>query len=344
MKKLLNTLYITKPETFLALENEAVMVKEGDATILRVPLLNIEAIVHFGYTIGCSPALIAECAKRNILITFLTENGKYLGSIIGESKGNVTLRKEQYRISDDEYRSCIYARNFIFGKLHNSKWVLERATRDYELRVDVESIKKCTSQISELMKDVLDCERLDLLRAIEGNAAHCYYSVFNELVLQNKDFFVFKNRNRRPPTDPINALLSFAYVLLAADCRHALEGVGLDAFVGFLHRDRPGRASLALDLMEELRSVIADRFVLSLINRQEITQKDFRITESGAVLLTDDARKKFLAAWQTRKKDVITHPFLDEKIEWGIVAHSQSLLLSRTIRGDLDSYPVFLWK
>lgn len=344
MKKLLNVLYITKPETFLALENETVVVKEKDETLMRVPLLNIEGIVHFGYTMGCSPALICECAKRNILITFLTENGKYLGSTIGESKGNVTLRKEQYRISDDEYRSCLYARNFIFGKLHNSKWILERATRDYELRVDVEAIKKESEQISKLMKKALNCEDLEELRAIEGNAAHSYYKVINELILQNKEFFIFSGRNRRPPTDPINSLLSFSYVLLAADCRHALETVGLDAFVGFLHRDRPGRVSLALDLMEELRSVMADRFVLSLINRQEIVQKDFRFTESGAVLLTDSARKKFLAAWQTKKKDVITHPFLDEKIEWGIVPHSQALLLSRTIRGDLESYPVFLWK
>ncbi len=344
MKKLLNTLYITKPDTFLALENEAVMVKEKGETILRVPLLNIESIIRFGYDIGCSPALIAECARRNILITFLTENGKFLGSIIGVSKGNVILRKEQYRISDDEERSCTYARNFIFGKLHNAKWVLERATRDHELRVDVEAIKKSTTRITGLMKETLECTNLKVLRALEGNAAHCYYNVFNELILQNTDFFAFNKRNRRPPTDPINALLSFSYVLLAADCRHALEGVGLDAFVGFLHRDRPGRASLGLDLMEELRPIVADRFVLSLINRQEITQKDFRFSESGAVLLSDDARKKFLAAWQTRKKDIITHPFLEEKVEWGIVPHVQALLLTRTIRKDLDSYPVFLWK
>lgn len=302
MKKLLNVLYITKPETFLALENETIAVKENNETLMRVPLLNIEGIVHFGYTMGCSHALIAECAKRNILITFLTENGKYLGSTIGESRGNVTLRKEQYRISDDENRSCFYARNFIFGKLHNAKWILERATRDYELRVDVEAIKKESEQISKLMKDALSCENLEVLRAIEGNAAHSYYKVINELILQNREFFAFRGRNRRPPTDPINALLSFSYVLLAAECRHALETVGLDAFVGFLHRDRPGRASLALDLMEELRSVMADRFVISLINRQEVTQKDFRFTESGAVLLTDDAKRKFLAAWQTKRK------------------------------------------
>ncbi|MDR3292491.1 MAG: type I-C CRISPR-associated endonuclease Cas1c [Clostridiales bacterium] len=344
MKKLLNTLYVTKPETFLALENETVLVKENDEILLRVPLLNLEGIVHFGYTIGASPALMAECTKRNIALTFLTENGKFLASIIGESKGNVTLRKEQYRISDDTQRNCVYARIFVFGKLHNAKWVLERATRDYELRIDTEAVKKESAQISEAMKQTLDCTDVDYLRAIEGNAAQSYFRVFNELILQNKEFFKFDGRNRRPPTDPINALLSFAYVLLAADCRHALETVGLDAFVGFMHKDRPGRASLALDLMEELRAPFADRFVLSLINRQEINPKDFRITESGAVLLTDDAKKKFLSAWQNKKKEVITHPFLEEKIEWGIVPHAQALLLARTIRGDLEAYPVFLWK
>ncbi|MDR0383947.1 MAG: type I-C CRISPR-associated endonuclease Cas1c [Christensenellaceae bacterium] len=344
MKKLLNVLYVTKPETYLSLENENVIVKEKDELISRVTLLNLEGIVHFGYNIGISPSLIAECVKRNIAVTFLTENGKYQGSVIGESRGNVIVRKEQYRISDDKLRSCLYARNFIFGKLHNSKWILERATRDYGMRVDCEAIKKETAQITVAMKECLKCEDLELLRAIEGNAAQSYFRVFDELILQNKHFFKFDNRNRRPPTDPMNALLSFAYVLLAAECRNALEGVGIDAYVGFLHRDKSGRASLALDLMEELRSCFADRFVLSLINRGEITPTDFKFTESGAVLINDDAKKRFLSAWQNKKKEMITHPFLQEKCQWGLVPHLQALLLSRVIRGDLEEYPTFLWK
>ncbi|MDR1138966.1 MAG: type I-C CRISPR-associated endonuclease Cas1c [Clostridiales bacterium] len=344
MKKLLNVLYVTKPEAYLSLENDNVLVKEHDTVLIRTPLLNIEGIVHFGWNINISPSLITECVRRNITVTFLTESGKYQGSVIGESRGNVVVRKEQYRISDDVKRSCMYARNFVFGKLHNSKWTLERATRDHKLRVDVDAIKKETAQIQQAMQDSLACSDLDTLRAIEGNAAQSYFRVFDQLILTNKEFFEFNNRNRRPPTDPINAMLSFAYVLLAAECRNALEGVGLDAYVGFLHRDRSGRASLALDLMEELRACFADRFVLSLINRGEIGATDFRFTESGAVLINDDARKRFLSAWQSKKKDTITHPYLQEKCQWGLVPHLQALLLSRVIRGDLDEYPTFLWK
>ncbi|MDR1940060.1 MAG: type I-C CRISPR-associated endonuclease Cas1c [Clostridiales bacterium] len=342
MKKLLNVLYITLPDAAISLEDENVCVKKDGAVLLKVPLLTLEGIVSFSY-FGATSKLMCECARRNITLSFVDEYGRFLGTVYGESKGNVLLRKEQYRISDDA-RGLEYAKSFVFGKLHNQKWVVERAIRDYPLRVDGVKLKAASVQITENMRELLSCPDMGLLRAAEGNAAQSYFRVFDGLVLQNKDCFLFENRNRRPPLDPINALLSFAYSLLAGECRHALEAVGLDAYVGFMHADRPGRASLALDLMEELRPQYADRFVLSLINRKEILPDDFERSEAGAVLLTKEARKKFLSAWQQRKKDEIKHPFLNEKLEWGLIPHVQALLLARTIRGDLERYPPFLWK
>ena len=343
MKKLLNTLYVTLPDVFVNLENENVCVKKDKEVLLRVPLLNLEGLVLFNY-FGATPQLMGECAKRNITVSFLNESGNFIGSLYGESKGNVLLRKEQYRISDDPEKSLPYAKNFVFGKMHNQKWVLERSLRDHALRVNGAQLKKESTQITEDMKQTLECFDNDLLRALEGNAAKAYFKVFNELILRNEDGFRFNTRNRRPPTDPVNAMLSFAYTLLSSECKHALESVGLDSYVGFFHVDRPGRASLALDLMEELRPHYADRFVLSLINHAEITPADFVFQESGAVLMSDKSRKVFIAAWQQRKKESITHPFLREKMEWGIIPHVQALLLSRTIRGDLEQYPPFLWK
>ena len=343
MKKLLNILFVTTPDTMVSLDNENVCVKKDGSILLRVPLLNLEGLILFNY-FGATPQLLGECARRNITVSFLNEYGKFLGSFFGETKGNVLLRKEQYRISDDPIKSLPYAQSFVFGKLHNQKWVLERGLRDYALRIDGELLKKESLQITENMKKTLNCDDIDSLRALEGNAAHSYFKTFNELILKNKDEFTFTTRSRRPPTDPINALLSFAYTLLASDCRHALEAVGLDSYIGFMHTARSGRASLALDLMEELRPHFADRFVLSLINRGEMTPADFEVQESGAVLLFDTAKKNFLSAWQQRKNESITHPFLKEKVEWGIIPYVQALLLARTIRGDLEQYPPFLWK
>ncbi len=342
MRKLLNVLFVTLPDAYCYLDTGNICVKQEGDVLLRVPLLNLEQIILFNY-FGATPQLLSECASRKISVSFLTEYGKYLGTFHGESNGNVLLRREQYRIADDE-RALDYAKNFIFGKLHNQKWVVERGIRDYSLRLDTEQLKKQSEFITALLKQVLELEDAEQIRAVEGNTAHHYFSAFGELILQNKAFFTFENRNRRPPTDPVNAIMSFAYTLLASECRHALESVGLDSYVGFLHTDRPGRASLALDLMEELRPHFADRFVLSLINRNEIVQSDFEFQSSGAVYLTAQARKKFLSSWQNRKKEEITHPFLKEKIEWGLVPYCQALLLARTIRGDLDAYPPFLWK
>jgi CRISPR-associated protein Cas1 len=343
MKKLLNVLYVTNPDVKANLENENVCIKAGDEALLKVPLLNLEGIVLFNY-FGATPQLMAECAKRNITISFLSSYGKYLGTFHGETRGNVLLRREQYRIADFLDNSISFARNFIFGKLHNQKWVIERGLRDHSIRLNVATLKKISAQITDNMKRVLECGDNGLLRAIEGNSASIYFRALEELILVNKTEFILKSRNRRPPTDPVNAMLSFSYTLLASECKHALEAVGLDSYVGFFHVDRPGRSSLALDVMEELRPHFSDRFVLSLINRGEITVADFITQESKAVSLTDEARKTFLSAWQKRKKEIITHPFLKEKVEWGLVPHVQALLLARTIRGDLEEYPPFLWK
>lgn len=342
MRKLLNVLFVTQPDVKVNLETDNVYVKKDDKVLLGVPLLNLEQIILFNY-FGATPQLLGECVKRKISVSFLSEYGKYYGTFYGESSGNVLLRREQYRIADDS-RALDFAKNFIFGKLHNQKCVIERGIRDYSLRIDTELLKKQSQFIKEQLKQVFSIENKENSRAVEGNAAHYYFSAFDELILQNKDFFTFKTRNRRPPTDAVNAMLSFAYTLLAIDCRHALEVVGLDSYVGFLHADRPGRASLALDLMEELRPHFADRFVLSLINRNEVTKSDFETQSSGAVYLSSSSRKKFLSSWQNRKKEEIIHPFLKEKVEWGLVPYCQALLLARTIRGDLDGYPPFLWK
>lgn len=343
MRKLLNTLFVTQADIYLSLDGGNVVLLKDEEKVARIPLHNLESIVTCGYT-GASPALMGYCAENNISIVFLTRNGRFVARVVGSSRGNVELRKKQYRLSDDEEASALIAQNFIIGKIFNNKWIIERMTRDYPLRIDVDQFKKISKQLSEIMQEVRQCEDLQTLRGWEGQAAYHYNRIFDDMILQQKDMFKFNIRTRRPPLDNVNAMLSFAYTLLANDTAHALETVGLDAYVGFLHRDRPGRISLALDVMEELRGTYADRFVLSLINKKVINDKDFFKKENGAVIMTDDARKKFLSAWQQKKQERITHPYLGEKIEWGLVPYAQSLLLARYLRGDLDEYPPFLWK
>lgn len=343
MKKLLNTLYVTQPDVYLSLNGHNVVVQKDEKNLARIPLHNLEAITTFGYT-GASPALMGYCAQNNISINFFTKNGRFLARVIGESRGNVVLRKKQYRISEDETLSAKVARNFILGKIYNCKWIIERMTRDYPMRVDVEKLKTVSKYLTSLLHEVRNCEDLDSLRGWEGQAALSYNNLFDYMILQQKEDFYFHSRSRRPPLDNVNAMLSFGYTLLTNDTASALEGVGLDAYVGFLHRDRPGRASLALDMIEELRGVMVDRFVLTLINRKVMNKNDFYKKENGAVIMTDEARKKFLAEWQQRKQEKITHPYLGEKIPWGLVPHAQALLLARYLRNDLDEYPPFLWK
>jgi CRISPR-associated protein Cas1 len=343
MKKLLNTLYVTSPKTYLSLDGENIVILKEEIEALRIPFHNLEGIVAFGYT-GASPALMGACAKRNIALSFMTQSGKFLARVVGEVRGNVTLRKTQYRISDSLEESNKIARNFIIGKIFNGRWIIERATRDYAMRLDVDKLKGVSRILANSIKQVEKSENLEQLRGFEGEAASQYFTIFNDLILQQKESFYFSGRNKRPPLDNVNAMLSFAYTLLAHDVAAALETVGLDAYVGFLHRDRPGRVSLAFDMMEELRSVYADRFVISLINKREVNAKGFTQKENGAVIMDDDTRKVILKAWQSKKQELITHPFLKEKLEWGLVPYAQAMLLARYIRGDLDGYPPFMWK
>ncbi len=343
MRKLLNTLFVTQPDVYLSLDGDNIVLLKEKERLGRIPLHNLESIVAFGYT-GASPALMGYCAEKDISIVFLTMNGRYLARVIGKSRGNVVLRKKQYRISDNEEHSALIARNFIIGKIFNNKWLIERMTRDHPMRIDVNQFKETSTQLSTVINEVMECSDLESLRGWEGQAAIAYNKVFNQMILQQKEDFYFKLRTRRPPQDNVNAMLSFAYILLANDVTSALETVGLDAYVGFLHRERPGRASLALDVMEELRGIYADKFVLNLINNRIVNSNDFVKKENGAVLMKDEARKKFLAAWQKRKQDKLTHPYLKEKIVWGLVPYTQSLLLARYLRGDIDQYPPFLWK
>ncbi|MDY5350044.1 MAG: type I-C CRISPR-associated endonuclease Cas1c [Candidatus Ventricola sp.] len=343
MRKMLNTLFVTSEDVYLALENENVVVLSGEEKRGQFPLVMLEGIVTFSYK-GASPALMGACAKRGIGLSFMTHNGRFLARVCGEERGNVLLRKKQYRMSDDEAQSCRIARSMIFGKVYNSRWVLERAIRDHAMRVDAEGLKAASQTLAQSLEPILEQTDLELLRGIEGQSSALYFGRINDLILNQKDVFHFEGRNRRPPMDRVNALLSFVYTLLGNDCAAALEAVGLDAYVGFLHRDRPGRISLALDLMEELRSVMADRLVLTMINTKAIRREHFVRQESGAVYLNEEGRKAVLSAWQSRKREELTHPYLKEKMVWGLVPYVQALLLARTLRGDLDAYPPFLWK
>jgi CRISPR-associated protein Cas1 len=343
MRKLLNTLFILSENSYLSVEGENIVITIDHDKKGRFPLHTLDSILYFGYK-GASPSLMGACAKRNISLSFISPRGRFLARVCGESHGNVLLRKAQYRISDNSNDSCEIARRFIAAKLYNARWLLERATRDHPQRIDSAKIKEVSLKLAESYRKAEVTETLEELRGIEGEAAVRYFDVLDDLILQNKAEFYFKNRNRRPPLDKVNAMLSFTYSILGNDCSSALESVGLDAYVGFLHRDRPGRTSLGLDLMEELRPAFADRFVLTCINNRIIKPDYFDVKENGAVTMTDEGRKSFLNAYQQRKQEMIKHPFLDEKIPWGLVPYIQALLLARYLRGDLDSYPPFLWK
>lgn len=343
MKKLMNTLYVTSEDSYLSLDGENVVVLDKEREIGRLPLHNLEGIVSFGYR-GTSPALMGACAERNISLCYLTPQGKFLARVSGKIKGNVILREQQYRSFLDEKKSLEVAKNCITGKIYNARWVLERATRDHSMQVDVEKLKAASENLKNSLSLVRDCQSTEQLRGFEGEAAKVYFGVFDELILQQKKDFSFHGRSRRPPMDNVNALLSFVYTLLTNMVTSALETVGLDPYVGCLHTERPGRVSLALDLVEELRPVLADRFVVSLINKRMVTGKVFKAKENGAVLMDDETRKILLTEWQNKKKETLMHPFLNEKVEWGIVPYVQAMLLARYLRGDLDGYPPFFWK
>lgn len=343
MKKHLNTLFVLTQGAYLKKEGQAIVVRIEKTDRLRLPMINIAAIVCFG-RVSCSPYLLGACAQRGIAISFMTEHGRFLAAVNGFTPGNVLLRREQYRRADSPEATATIARACIVGKLANYRTVLRRANRDQQKSESTDRIERMANRIDLKLKTLQSGLGLDQLRGAEGDATADYFSVFNELITSQKERFSFTSRSRRPPLDPVNAMLSFLYSMLTNDMRSACESVGLDAAVGFLHRDRPGRPGLALDLMEELRPVLVDRVVLSVINRQQVNVAGFIKEPGGGIRMDDATRKELVGAYQKRKSEEITHPFLQEKMTLGLVPLIQARLMARFLRGDSDAYPPFNWK
>jgi CRISPR-associated protein Cas1 len=343
VKKHLNTLFVTTQGAYLAKEGETVVVRAEKETLVQLPIHTIGGIVCFGQ-VSCSPFLMGFCAERDVAISFLSENGRFLARVQGPVSGNVLLRRQQYRLADDEGFSGQMAKSVLTGKVANCRAVLQRTLRDHSDKVEVAELRTVSERLKSNLQTLQKEVSLNVIRGIEGEAAHTYFTVFDHMILSQKDEFKFNERNRRPPLDRVNCLLSFLYTLLMHDVRSALESVGLDPAVGFLHRDRPGRPGLALDVMEEFRPFLGDRLALSLINLGQVVKGGFKTLENGAVVMDDDTRKTVLVAYQKRKQDEIMHPFLEEQVTIGLLPYTQALLLARHLRGDLDGYPPFLWK
>lgn len=346
MKTHLNTLYVTLEGAYLRKDGAAVEIRHDGESKLRVPLHNLEGIVTYGWDTTVSTSLMAGCHEHGVSITFLSPHGKFISSSYGGVSGNILLRREQYRRAGHEPASLAIAQNMIAAKLHNTRCIIQRAARDHGTKSPerAHALTKTSDFLATRISASTRATNLDSLRGIEGEAAAAYFAIFNHLVTIQEPAFLINGRSKRPPLDRTNALLSFLYVLLAHDCRSACETVGLDPQCGFLHQPRPGRHSLALDLMEELRPVFAERLALSLINRQQIQIDDFEIQQSGAVFLKPDSRKKILTAWQERKQDSFVHPIIDEKISYGLLPQIQARLLARHLRGDHDAYPAFIYR
>lgn len=343
MRHLLNTLFVTTQGAYLRRDGETVQVRVGSEVKIQIPIHNLGGIVCFG-RVSCSPALMALSGARNVLISFLSEHGRFLARVQGPVSGNVLLRREQYRRSDSGPAAGKLAATIVTAKAANCRTILQRAARENRDSDTSRCLEKAVGGIQQVIDDLREPSPLALIRGKEGEAAKIYFGVFDHLITAQKEDFFFRERSRRPPLDNVNALLSFVYTLLLTDVVAALESVGLDPAVGFLHSDRPGRPSLALDMMEELRPVLADRLVLSLINRQQVRGGGFVKTESGGVVMEDETRKTVLVAYQKRKQEEIIHPFLEEKFAIGLLPFAQALLLARHIRGDLDGYPPFFLK
>lgn len=343
MKKYLNTLFVTSQGAYLNKEGECVVVSVEREVKLRVPIHTLGGVVCFGNVL-CSPFLMHHCAENNVLVSFLSENGRFLARVQGPVNGNVLLRRRQYQLADDHSRSATIARSFVLGKALNARSVVQRAVRDHNEKAGMEQAAATIKHLGALIDALREEQDLDAVRGREGDISRVYFGVFDCLITAQKEDFFFRGRNRRPPMDNMNALLSFVYTLLAHDCISALEAIGLDPQVGFLHRDRPGRPSLALDLMEEFRPFFADRLALSLVNLKQVQANGFERTESGAVEMTDATRKTILVAYQKRKTEEMVHPFLDETAKLGVFFHLQAQLLARHLRGDLDGYPPVIWR
>lgn len=340
MRKLLNTLYVTTPDAYLARDGENLVVRVDNEEKFRIPIHNLEGVVCFGY-MGASPHLMRLCSENNVGLSFLTPSGKFLARVSGRVRGNVLLRRTQYRKADNRLESLEISKSFIIGKIVNCRTILGRGIRDHSAVIDCDRVRGVDALLIENLLKIEDCDSADTLRGIEGNCAKFYFVALDDLILRQKDDFYMHERNRRPPLDNMNTLLSFLYTLLAHDVESALETVGLDPYVGFFHTDRPGRPGLALDMMEELRPYMADRLALNLVNLNQVDRDDFYKKENGGVILRDDGRKTVIAAWQKRKQDMITHPYLNEKIPIGLLPYVQAMLMARFLRGDIDGYPPF---
>jgi len=334
-------LYVTSPDAYIMCEGEALKIRT-EGNVVKLPAHNLEGLIQFGYP-GASPAAMELCSKLGITMSFLTPHGKFLARLEGSQSGNILLRRQQYRIYFNKTESIKLSTKFISAKLINSRQILNRARRDYPEKIGVR-LDNAIDKLKKMALESYDCDDEERLRGIEGDAARTYFGVMDILILVDKQNFFMNCRNKRPPLDNVNCLLSFLYTLLTHECRSACETIGLDPSAGFLHKDRPGRPSLALDLMEEFRSVFADRLALSLINRKQLSKDNFMKMPNGEIRLDDCGRKTVLEAWQNRKNQIIIHPFLNEKIERGLLPYVQALLLSRYIRGDIENYPAYIWR
>ena len=343
MKKLLNTLYISTQKTYLSHERQTVVVKNSGKNLAQIPIHTLDGIVCFGNVL-ISPFLLELCSENSITVSMMSQYGKFLSRFQGAVSGNVLLRRNQYRFADNNEITVEIIKNILCGKILNSRTVIRRAMRDHPERINIDKFEDVSSKLKRCIKSIESADNSDFLRGVEGETARYYFSIFNDLILSEDDYFIFSGRNRRPPKDPVNALLSFLYTIMMHDVCSALEGCGLDPAVGFLHRDRPGRMGLALDLMEEFRAVIVDRLILSLINRKQITRKDFEESTVGVFKLKDKARKEVLTSYQNKKNEEIFHPYIDKKVKIGLLFHVQAMMLARFIRGDINGYPVFFWK
>jgi len=343
MKRLLSTFYVTTQGSYLHKEGETVVQEVGGKKEKQIPISYIDSIVCFGNVL-CSPFLLGFCAERGVTVSFLTEYGRFMASVKGPVNGNVLLRRPQYRIAADEESTRKIAAAVISGKLANCRVVLSRTVRDHTAKVDTSALKKAISTLDQIIDKLPFATTTDELRGLEGQAAAKYFEVFNHLIISQKNDFVFNGRSRRPPLDEVNALLSFIYMLLMHDVRSALETVGLDTEVGFLHRDRSGRHSLALDMMEEFRPIMADRLVLSLINRGQVKKSSFTKEASGAVKLNEATRKTIFTEYHARKQEEITHPYFEEKMKFGLLFFFQAKLLVGHIKGELEGYAPFFWR
>lgn len=349
MKQLLNTLYVTTPEAYLSKDGTNIVVSVDQNPVFRIPVMNVESVVTFGYQ-GASPGLMRLCAENGVALSFFSPNGRFVARAQGPVKGNILLRKRQFDLLNDQEEKRRLAARFIYGKVYNSKMILRRFVRDYPSDSYVGHVESAAKTLHTWASKIRMMPEIDVLRGYEGEAAAVYFDAMRYLVLSSDTYFSFDGRNRRPPTDPFNAMLSFGYSMLANDCASALEGVGMDPAAGFMHALRPGRLSLALDLMEEMRGIMVDRFVISLVNNRQMSRTDFKIhtrpedENPTSVVFTESGLKKYLAAWQARKKTELTHPFLGERIQLGLLPHVQAMLLARNLRHDLDDYPVFLMK